>query len=49
VLPLIRVLSSSLSLQWRLHDQAIRYFHDATDRLDQQLVETIAKGLDQNN
>jgi F0F1-type ATP synthase membrane subunit c/vacuolar-type H+-ATPase subunit K len=44
VLPLIRVLSSSLSLQWRLHDQAIRYFHDATERLDQQLVETIAKG-----
>jgi len=41
VLPLIRVLSSSLSLQWRLHDQAMRYFRDASARLDQQLAETL--------
>jgi hypothetical protein len=43
VLPLIRVLSSSLSLQWRLHDQAMRYFCDASARLDQQLAETFAR------
>jgi len=44
VLPLIRVLSSSLSLQWRLHDQAVGYFRSASDRLDRQLVDTIAQG-----
>ena len=44
VLPLIRVLSSSLSLQWRLHDQAVSYFRSASDRLDRQLVDTIAQG-----
>jgi hypothetical protein len=44
VLPLIRVLSSSLALQWRLHDQAVRYFRNASDRLDQQLADTIAQG-----
>ena len=43
-LPLIRVLSLSLGLQWRLHDQAVGYFHDATGRLDRQLAETIAQG-----
>jgi len=43
VLPLIRVLSSSLSLQWRLHDQAMRYFRDASARVDQQLAETFAR------
>jgi hypothetical protein len=44
VLPLIRVLSSSLSSQWRLHDQAVRYFRETSDRLDQQLADTIAQG-----
>jgi len=44
VLPLIRVLLSSLSLQWRLHDQAVSYFRSASDRLDRQLVDTIAQG-----
>jgi hypothetical protein len=44
LLPLIRVLSSSLSLQWRLHDQAVGYFRSASERLDRQLAETIAQG-----
>jgi hypothetical protein len=44
VLPLVRVLASSLSLQWRLHDQAVTYFRSASDRLDRQLVDTIAQG-----
>ncbi len=43
-LPLIRALSASLGLQWRLHDQAVRYFRSASDRLDRQLVDTIAQG-----
>ena len=29
-LPLIRALSASLGLQWRLHDQAVGYFHSAS-------------------
>jgi hypothetical protein len=41
--PLVRLLSSSLRLQWRLHNQAVRYFHDASDRLDRQYQETIKK------
>jgi hypothetical protein len=44
VLPLIRALSSSLTLQWRLHDQAVRYFRETSDRLDQQLSDTISQG-----
>jgi hypothetical protein len=43
-LPLIKVLSASLGLQWRLHDQAVGYFHSASDRLDRQLVDTISQG-----
>lgn len=43
VLPLIKVLSSSLRLQWRLHSQAVRYFHDASDRLDREYHDTIKK------
>jgi hypothetical protein len=43
-LPLIRALSASLGLQWRLHDQAVGYFRDASDRLDRQLADTIAQG-----
>src|SRR5665213_3099321 len=43
-LPLIRALSASLGLQWRLHDQAVGYFRDASDRLDRQLVDTVAQG-----
>ena len=43
VLPLIKVLSSSLRLQWRLHNQAVRYFHDASDRLDREYHDTIKK------
>jgi hypothetical protein len=43
-LPLIKALSASLRLQWRLHDQAVRYFHNASDRLDRQLADTIAQG-----
>jgi hypothetical protein len=42
-LPLVKVLSSSLRLQWRLHNQAVRHFHDASDRLDRQYQETIKK------
>jgi hypothetical protein len=43
-LPLIEVLSASLGLQWRLHDQAVSYFHSASEWLDRQLVDTIAQG-----
>jgi hypothetical protein len=43
-LPLIKALSASLGLQWRLHDQAVSYFRSASDRLDRQLVDTIAQG-----
>ncbi len=43
-LPLIRALSASLGLQWRLHDQAVGYFHSASSRLDRQLADTIAQG-----
>jgi hypothetical protein len=41
--PLIKALSTSLDVQWRLHDQAVRYFHDASERLDTQLADTIAQ------
>jgi hypothetical protein len=44
MLPLIEALSGSLSLQWRLHDQAVSYFRDASGRLDRQLADTIAQG-----
>jgi hypothetical protein len=43
-LPLIKALSTSLGLQWRLHDQAVSYFRSASARLDRQLAETIAQG-----
>jgi hypothetical protein len=43
-LPLIKALSASLGLQWRLHDQAVGYFRDASERLDRQLVDTVAQG-----
>jgi hypothetical protein len=43
-LPLIKALSASLGLQWRLHEQAVSYFRSASDRLDRQLVDTIAQG-----
>jgi hypothetical protein len=43
-LPLIKTLSASLGLQWRLHDQAVGYFRSASDRLDRQLADTIALG-----
>ena len=43
VLPLVKALSSSLRLQWRLHNQAVRYFHDASDRLDREYHDTIKK------
>jgi hypothetical protein len=42
-LPLVTVLFSSLRLQWRLHNQAVRYFHDASDRLDSAYRDTIKK------
>jgi len=42
--PIIRTLTASLGLQWRLHNQAVRYFRDASDRLDQQLADTIRQG-----
>ncbi|GAN80611.1 MULTISPECIES: hypothetical protein [Acidocella] len=42
-LPLLKILSASLRLQWRLHNQAVRYFHDASDRLDRAYHETIQK------
>ena len=42
-LPLVKVLFSSLRLQWRLHNQAVRYFHDASDRLDREYHDTIKK------
>ena len=43
-LPLIKALSTSLGLQWRLHDQAVAYFRSASERLDRQLADTIALG-----
>jgi hypothetical protein len=43
-LPLIKALSASLGLQWRLHDQAVGYFRSASERLDRQLEDTIAQG-----
>ena len=43
-LPLIKALSALLSLQWRLHYQTVGYFRSASDRLDRQLVDTIAQG-----
>jgi hypothetical protein len=43
-LPIIKALSASLGLQWRLHDQSVRYFRSASDRLDRQLADTIAQG-----
>lgn len=43
-LPLIKALSASLGLQWRLHEQAVGYFRTASDRLDRQLVDTISQG-----
>jgi hypothetical protein len=43
-LALIKALSTSLGLQWRLHDQAVRYFRSASERLDSRLAETIAQG-----
>jgi hypothetical protein len=43
-LPLIKALSASLGLQWRLHAQSVRYFRSASDRLDRQLADTIAQG-----
>jgi hypothetical protein len=30
-------------VQWRLHDQSIHYFHDASERLDRQLADTITQ------
>lgn len=43
-LPLIKALSASLGLQWRLHEQAVGYFRSASERLDRQLADTIAQG-----
>ena len=43
-LPLIKALSASLGLQWRLHDQSLSYFRSASERLDRQLADTIAQG-----
>lgn len=43
VLPLLTLLTSSLRLHWRLHDHSVRYFYDASDRLDRQYHETIQK------
>jgi hypothetical protein len=43
IYPLLDLMLSSLRLQWRLHNQAVRYFHDASDRLDRQYHETIKK------
>jgi hypothetical protein len=43
-LPYLKVVSLSLGLQWRLHDQAVSYFHDASQRLDRQLADTISQG-----
>ena len=43
ILPLLDLMLSSLRLQWQLHNQAVRYFHDASDRLDRQYHETIKK------
>jgi hypothetical protein len=41
--PLVKALSTSLGLQWRLHEQGVRYFHDASERLDRQFADTIAQ------
>ncbi len=43
IFPLLDLTLSALKLQWRLHNQAVRYFHDASDRLDRQYQETIKK------
>jgi hypothetical protein len=42
-LPLVSVLASSLDAQWRLHNQAVRYFRSTSERLDRQYVETMAQ------
>lgn len=44
MLPLLRALATSLGLQWKLHDQAVNYFRDVSDRLDVQLADTILQG-----
>lgn len=41
--PLLDITLASLKLQWRLHDQAVRYFRDASGRLDRQYHETIQR------
>ncbi len=41
--PLLDLTLTSLKLQWRLHDQAVRYFRDASGRLDRQYHETIQR------
>ena len=41
--PLIKALSTSLGVQWRLHDQSIQCFHDASERLDRQLADNITQ------
>ena len=41
--PLLDLTLTSLQLQWRLHDQAVRYFRDASGRLDRQYHETIQR------
>ena len=41
--PLLDLTLTSLRLQWRLHDQAVRYFRDASGRLDRQYHETIQR------
>ncbi len=41
--PLVKALSASLGVQWRLHHQSIHYFHDASERLDRQLADTITQ------
>ncbi len=41
--PLLEITLASLKLQWRLHDQAVRYFRDASGRLDRQYHETIQR------
>jgi hypothetical protein len=41
--PLLEITLASLKLQWRLHDQAVHYFRDASGRLDRQYHETIQR------
>ena len=41
--PLIEALSASLGLQWRLHDEGVKYLRDVSERLDRQLADTIAQ------